>query len=255
MRLAALALTFLAGAALAAEPGAPPPPVGGAAAAAAPAAFDVGDFMSGYARAPAPGRLAEFVVEVVRQRLVNEDTAAPLAAFLGAAFRGSPEAIPAATRAAAGESADAEALAWQGVWLAGTPEAAVQLFLARSERPGVRDALDSLRAQPAPVLLLLPIEGPGVLDMLWSSWLATGEARYVVRVATALAMEKEEDPRRQAAAEAARWSLRANAAQDPRVKRALEEAVAQGGRGADPALVKALLAEEGPVGPPGKKLP
>jgi hypothetical protein len=217
------------------------------------AALDIGAFMAGYARTPAPGRLGELVVEADRQQLVNEDTAGPLAAFLGAAFRLAPDAIAGAARAAAAASGQAEALLWQGVWLAGTPQAAAALWTATSERPEVRATLDSLREQPAPILLLLPLEAPGVLDLLWSSWLASGDARYVVRVATALPMVDDAAPERQAVAAAARWSLRANAADDARVRTALEEAAAAGGRGADPKRLRALLADKAPVGPPGRE--
>jgi hypothetical protein len=219
---------------------------------AAPA-FDVGAFMSGYAGAPAPGRLGELVVEADRQRLVNEDTAGPLAAFLGGAFRLEPDAIAGAARAAAAASGQAEALLWQGVWLAGTPRAAAALWSATTDRADVRATLDALREQPAPILLLLPLEAPGVLDLLWWSWLASGDARYVIRVATALPMADDAAPERQAVAAAARWSLRANAAEDARVRAALVEAAAAGGRGADPKRLRALLAEKAPVGPPGRE--
>lgn len=247
-----LVIPLLLAAALPARAAAPEPAPPAAAEAEPAGELDVGAFMAGYARDPQPGRLADLLLRADRLGVISDDTAGPLAAFAAAVLREHPARAPALARRAAEGSAQCEALFWQAVWLAGTPETAAALLAATSARLEVRATLEALRAQPPPILLGLPLDAPGVLDLLWSTYLASGDPRYVVRIASALDLVDSEDAGRRLVGEAARWSLRANLEQDPAVRRALEAAVAAGGAGADPARVRAVLAAEGPVGPPGR---
>ncbi|BDG04899.1 hypothetical protein AMOR_38950 [Anaeromyxobacter oryzae] len=220
----------------------PPPPIATAA--------DLGDFITGYYRSPRPDRLVEALVAADRLGVVGEGTLGPFSAFAGAVLREHPELIASGNRAMQGASTAGQVLWWQSVWTSGTPAALSALATAVGATAPVRDALEAMRAAPPPDPLLAAVGTPAQLDVLWASFFATGDGRVIVRIAAHLAWSEDADPQRRLVGEAARWSLRANAEAHPRVREVLEAAVAAGGEGADPARVRALLAEKGPPAAP-----
>jgi hypothetical protein len=213
---------------------------------------ELGELVMGYYRAPWPERLVDVLAAGDRLGVVGEHTMGPFAAFAGAVLRDHPELLRDGARRMAAASPAGQILWWRSVWMAGTPAALIALATAEARSAEVRQALEVMRAQPAPDPLLVPIASPGQLDELWSSFFATGDPRYVVRVASALELLEEADPRTKVIGEAARWSLRSNAESHPRVREALEAAAAADGQGADPARVRALLADTSPIVPPGR---
>lgn len=225
--------------------------------AARPEAFataaDVGDFVTGYYRAPRPERLLDALRAADRLGVVEEGTIGAFSSFAGEVLRARPDLVPAGTRAMAGASPAAQILWWRAVWTSGTSASLAALATAVGEAAPVRDALVTMRTAAPPDPLLAAITSPGELDVLWGAFFATGDGRIVVRVAALLDWASDADPERQAVAEAARWSLRTAVAGHPRVREVLETAVAAGGQGADPARVRALLDEPAP--PPAAGAP
>ena len=84
--------------------------------------------------------------------------------------------------------------------------------LSEGGSPRLTKYVQELRADTAPDLTTLDARSPVELDMLWASFFATGDDRYVLRVIRALsAAPQDKSPAIVAAA--ARWSLTANARQ------------------------------------------
>jgi hypothetical protein len=234
-----------------AAPSAPPPAPALAGAAATPGAIataeDLGEFVTGYLRAPAPGRLVEWMRAADRLGVLGEGTIGPFAAFGGAVLREHPELVGPGAEAMAGAGTAGQVLWWQAVWTSGTLRGLAAIVVATSDSAPVRDALEVMRSRPAPDPLLAAIDDPGGLDLLWASWFGSGDVRYLLRAAAVSAWEDDADPARRRIALAARWSLRSNADADPRTRAALEAAAAAGG--AEAARLRAILEGPAPAGP------
>lgn len=235
-----------------ADPSAPPPSAPAPAPApATPGAIataeDLGEFVTGYLRAPAPGRLVEWMKAADRLGVLGEGTIGPFAAFAAAVLREHPELIGPGAEAMAGAGTAGQVLWWQAVWTSGTLRGLAAIVVATSDSAPVRDALEVMRARPAPDPLLAAIDDPGGLDLLWASWYGSGDVRYLLRVVAVTAWEDDGDPARRRIARAARWSLRSNADADPRTRAALEATAAAGG--AEAAELRAILEGPAPAGP------
>lgn len=109
-----------------------------------------------------------------------------------------------------------KAMVWKALWLANTDESKRQanrlaLQFGVGQRP---PALTNATKPPEPIEKM--DLSPAVLDMLWSSFLVSGESKYVERVISALPEERSKNGERMMTAAAASWSLSANARQHSR---------------------------------------
>ena len=226
-----------------------PAPLGRAPGATAPAAGPAdpadpadplraaGDFVLNYASDPRPDRVPGVVDTLQKAGWLSRDggEVGPTAGFLRRVFADN------------GPNLAAWADAWQGyppvdrralvtmLWAADTDAARAQMnAVAGDDLRGFADGLAG--SKPAP-LTAVPFDSPLVLDALWGAWFASGDAKYPLRIAGALPLLDEFDPsdaarrpseeqlRRFAVGDAARWSLTSNAARDKRLRDALREGV------------------------------
>ena len=145
------------------------------------------DWMKFYYASPKPDRLPAELHAIAKRGVPEEVTHPVVATFLGLVMKAHPERI-------AGwfaELGDLEG-AWRttlhlAVWRSGTPEGRACLL-----QDGV--ALEQL--PPTIDVLHHPIDHPGVLDMLWAHYFATGDAAAVRRVISVLEHLSDRDAAR-----------------------------------------------------------
>lgn len=201
-----------------------------------PAEMDA--WMQGFYRAPQPERLEEFL-RVARETplwrgqkvpglvasLFKTDTVVlsawqhadtMLIAFCARVFEATPGLAATVLQTFDNQDEGRLRTLWIAAWWAGQAESAGVLEQATrtSKRAAAFVQTALLANRPVP-LLEVPLEGPVVLDMLWTGFFASGNAAHVERIIEALALLVEEDVRRSAVGQSAMWSLRANAPNHP----------------------------------------
>jgi hypothetical protein len=178
--------------------------------------MSVMDWTKFYYANPTPDRFAAEIRAAVAQGIAeNPGAQLAFAMFLGRVMAANPQRI-AAWIEELSDLAAARQLLQLAAWMSGTGEGQVWLRAAGA---------DSRMLNPPPDILTVPLDGV-VLDMLWSTYFATGDERAVRRVVSALGLlddrgaaqrfatsAKTEDDRRRAmndsVFQAAEWSLRA----------------------------------------------
>ena len=137
----------------------------------------------------------------------------PLAVFFGRVFAQNAKSLTEWIEDLRKEREDRQFLAALALWFSRV-DGRDRLLQRLSEggSPRLTKYVQELRADTAPDLTTLDARSPVELDMLWASFFATGDDRYVLRVIRALsAAPQDKSPAIVAAA--ARWSLTANARQ------------------------------------------
>jgi hypothetical protein len=165
---------------------------------------EVERWMDGYHLRPRPD-LVPAALAALRAsgHLGDERTAAPVAAFLSQLLREDPE--PAGAWLGEVRTDVERAAVVEALWLTDT-EQARELLSAMTPPVGgdLQELIAALLAEHPPDLLAVPVEDGAVLDVLWAAYMASGDARYVLRVISVL-------PDGGPVGEAARWSLASNA--------------------------------------------
>ncbi len=144
------------------------------------------------------------------------DSVAPLVMFLAEFFRQNKDRIPGWEKGLHEIPQNVELYLLQALWQANTPNA----LKALENWPGAkaRKTIETIRQIPALDLKTVPIDYPAMLDMLWATFMASGDPEYVERIISVLALptdSNEKDSRINAIllVGAAKWSLSSNALQ------------------------------------------
>ena len=235
-----------------------PPAAGAKADADADALREAGDFVMGYYQTPRPDRVPELVRTLSKAGAVGRDggEVGPTAGFLRAIFRANGGDLAAWAGGWRDLPAGDRRALLTSLWAADTDRARAAMdALAGDDADLQRYAADLRSSRPAP-LTGLPFDSPLVLDALWGAWFATGDPQYPLRVADALPLVGDYDPRdprrrpsgealrRFVLGDAARWSLTTNAARDERLLRALKGGVASAPPEVQPHLARVVAAAE-----------
>jgi hypothetical protein len=150
----------------------------------------------------------------------KSNAAGPMSGFFGAVAKTHPELVASWTRELGDlEPADLKVW-WAGLWLSGTPEAKAQIA-ERAERATGAEAnlLRKYGTRTTPVLLELDPD-PGVLDLWWATFFATGDEQYIRQIIPLIVAESRVSSTQadlSVTKASANWSLRANAFQHGRV--------------------------------------
>jgi hypothetical protein len=146
----------------------------------------------------------------------REDLRPGMVGFYAALFRHEPslgmKLVPEA------HDADSRFVLATSTWLANSDNA-VDIIdaLAKTAQPEEMSMLKDLTYRAPPDLMEKPITSEFDVDALWGTFFATGEAKYVERIASTLAWKSDDDPVHRAVAESARQTLVSNGVGHPRV--------------------------------------
>ncbi len=179
-------------------------------------------FVTHYYQHPEPDRIVPSLHYLARELGVpaDESTArAGLFAFYAAILKQDASPSLASVPGIADLQDESPEFLWQVLWFAGTPASRSLLETLAPPRTSARwERWDRQRQVPSRDPLTLPPQDIGVLEILWGSFFATGDPRYVERVIGVLALAGvEHDAGKIRIGASAEASLVTNARQHPKV--------------------------------------
>lgn len=182
-------------------------------------------WMTYYYKKPSPDLLVPALLLADKQGLLQGDSVAPLQAFSSRVFAQNPEKIKEWFKLLLPISDSGKTVVLTAVWWSNTKEGKelldnIAAGLSDKSKRSFREQIDSA----PPVIETMEISSPDVLDMLWASFSATGDTRYVKRLMSTLPWAKTDtkDLPKMLIASAARWSLISNINQHERVRECCE---------------------------------
>jgi hypothetical protein len=145
--------------------------------------------------------------------------------FLAACFRANPGRVSAWLDRMDTLNDDGLTVAFLGVRFSGLPDTQKHLEEVYKRHPDLKARYGGAGNAAPTTVFQIPLEkGPRVLDMLWGTFLATGEKAPVIRIISALPWANVKgDAMRMATGQAARGSLASNASQHKLVLQVCEE--------------------------------
>ncbi len=165
------------------------------------------------------------------------NAAAPLIGFFGQIFAANPGKLQAWVQDLKPLKQIHKNIIYTALWLANTNESKTQAaILLKQLAPDMQASITKSTAKHVAVEHM-EINSPAVLDMLWASFFATGDERYVKRIMSVLPWfgSSEHNGAKTLIAGTAKWSLTCNARQHKRVLQICEKE-----RNCQPALKNAL---------------
>jgi hypothetical protein len=181
--------------------------------------FNLNEWITYYYLHPQPDRTVEAILFMSAKGYLDKETAqSPLAAFFSQLFSQNPQSIELWFSKLEGLPNAQRRLLCGALWYSDTPQGLEQLK-KEAARVAPLDNADIVKLTTAkpPSIASLEITAPSVLDMLWASFMATGDERYVIRIISTLPWVEEKNLNRLLIAGAARWSLTSNAIQHRKV--------------------------------------
>lgn len=171
-----------------------------------------------YYLCPRPDLTVRAVLFCEKSGILDRATAqAPMLALYSQIFASNPKQLTVWIKELSPLSAAHKRLIWQALWQTNTAESwkAANIFAEQfpaNNRPPVLSQ-SSPKPEPFEKMQL----SPAVLDMLWSSFLITGDERFVERIISALAEFGDGKKQHSMTAFTAQWSLISNARNHQRV--------------------------------------
>lgn len=180
----------------------------------------VEQWMSFYYQHPQPDRVPEAIASLsAAGYFKNEQTIEPIICFLSLIFRANSDRLATWLPALQSLPEDEQPVGIYALWYSNTPAAHHYLAqLAKVADPATQELITALQHESPPEIEQIPLSSSGVLDLLWAAFMATGEAKYVLPILTALSEVEATDPDRQLVGETAQWSLQTNASKHPKVR-------------------------------------
>lgn len=181
--------------------------------------FDLNEWITYYYLHPQPDHTVEAILLMSAKGYLDKETAqSPLAAFFSHVFAQNPQSIEHWFSKLEGLPNAQRRLLCGALWYSATPQGLQQLKKeAARAAPSDNADIVKLTTTKPPSIANLEITEPSVLDMLWASFMATGDERYVIRIISTLPWLEEKNLNRVLIGGAARWSLTSNAIQHPKV--------------------------------------
>ena len=193
---------------------------------------------------PKPEMTVEAIAFIAKEGAIGEHSAAMMG-FLAEVFRQNKGKLQEWTQKLDALEGKASILVWTTLWLSDTAEAKEILKKALAGAGGEEEKmlLGALMGQAPPEAATMEIGEPAVIDMLWGTFFATGDKKYVLRIAGVLPWGgQKEDLEKAAIAAAAKWSLVSNAVRHDLVMKICKEEI-QRQPGELSAALKAIVEE------------
>lgn len=168
-----------------------------------------------------PSALDVFAKAGVLKSMESEGS---LIAFMAQVCAASPSPQLSSWVSAVAKSPENQRVAFESaLWIANTVESRLALTqLGHTETGDQKKAVNNMLARTPPDLLQGEIASPAVVDALWWSFYASGDARFVERIISVLPMSKSEDAQQASIGRAAQSSLASNVIQHPKVMQICE---------------------------------
>ncbi len=183
-------------------------------------------WMTYYYLHPQPDLLVAALLLADKQGLLQGDAAPPMQAFASRVMAQNPSKVRDWYLQLAPISNSSKTLVLTAMWWSNTKESKEVLDAIAANLPDKAKAefhkqIDS----SAQEIDKMEIESPDLLDMLWACFCATGDEKYVRRLASTLTWSKQgsKDLAKMMIASSARWSIISNIKQHPRVKEICEK--------------------------------
>lgn len=177
-------------------------------------------WMTYYYVHPQPDLLVSAVLFADRNNLISGDYVVPLQAFLSRVFAQNPDKIGVWFNELAPMKEANRTLLLTAIWWSNTSQGKQllqQVAKGLPEKPQAefKKQIDS----DPPLVQEMPIDHTSLLDMLWASYSATGDEKYVKRIMTTLPWSEtdQKNLQKMMLASAAKWSLTSNCEQHPKV--------------------------------------
>lgn len=181
---------------------------------------DLNQWLTYYYLHPQPDLVVPALLLAEKKGYMSGDnTGGPFMAFLSRVFAQNPKKVGAWLQQLDGIPAKDKPLLWTAVYWSHTEEGGKLLDgIAKTLPPKSQASLIEQIAKPPEPIEKVAITSPSVLDMLWGAFFATGDEKYIQRLASTLPWESQsKDLVKMQVAASARWSLTSNAEQHPKV--------------------------------------
>jgi hypothetical protein len=182
-------------------------------------------WMTYYYANPQPELLVPALLFADKEGLLKGDTVAPLQAFAARVMAQNPGKVKEWFTKLGPMSEIGKTVVLTSIWWSNTKEGkelldTVASGLTEKSKSEFREQVNSA----PPTVETMEISSPDILDMLWASFSATGDTKYVTRLMTVLPWGRPDakDLPKMLIASAARWSLISNINQHARVKECCE---------------------------------
>ena len=181
---------------------------------------EFGEWVTFYYQNPSPERIPSALVYFCNSSMYKSNAAMPTAAFFSATFRKDDALTQKAfDEVSLNGNENTKIMFINILSLTNNPESKALLEKARnawrSER--LQGIIARQATRPHEDLYGVAIESPQVLDMLWASFFATGDAIPVQRIISVLHLQKDGHGKEIMVSGAANWSLKSNAQSHPKV--------------------------------------
>ena|ERR1051326_2834129 len=181
------------------------------------------EWMSHYYEHPQPGLTCSAISFMSVKGIISPDNGLPTATFFARLLEQNPSRAQEWRECFTLAGDDAATTIAFALWMTKN-ESELKGMLAAKPDARVEENLREIGQHAPPDLMKDEIDTPTFLDMLWGSFFATGDEKYVFRVIEALAfLDDKRDVQKTLIGSAARWSLASNAAQHKRVMQICEE--------------------------------
>jgi len=177
---------------------------------------DLSRWMNYYYLHPQPDLTLTAVDYIQKNKLATPDARNSLIAFFSQLIAQNPQRLPAWTEHFKSMNDGMKGILWTAMWQANTPESKKQLVIFTKSLNSEMQKATSKMSSPV-AIEKMPIDGPAVLDRLWSCFCATGKDKYVKRIIEVLPPPNTKRANEMMRAGAARWSLSSNAHQHKKV--------------------------------------
>lgn len=182
-------------------------------------------FITYYYRAPEPMLVPPVIQTFSDAGLLADERNHPgLLAFLTRVLADNPEQAPKIVEELGFLNAPESLLLWSAVRWSGMAGGDELIAKAADAAPQEwHEAIRNLTTWAAPSLLANPPASPSHLDMLWSAFYASGDAKYVEHIILALKGQEATSEQEAVVSENAGWTLAANSFQHRRVLEIVRE--------------------------------
>lgn len=180
---------------------------------------DLNQWLTYYYLHPQPDLVVPATLLAEKKGYLSSEAGGPYMAFLSRVFAENPSKLGTWIKQLDSIPLRDKPMLWTALYWSHTKESATVLDeIVKTLPPKGQESLVEQIAKPPEPIEKVTVSGPGVLDMLWGAFFATGDEKYVKRLISVLPWESQnKDLIKMQVGASARWSLTSNAEQHSKV--------------------------------------